>query len=162
QGFSGSPIPNDWVTNPDRILFSASTGDSTNLWQVEIATTTSLVTHAPQRLTSGTGRERQPSGAIGATRRFVFSSIVENISIWGLPIDAGQGKPTGEIGRLTEASGSDIYPSLSADGRRMIFVSNRSGEWQLWLKNFELGKETNLAIKVEGAVRSVAISPDGS
>jgi CHAT domain-containing protein/Tol biopolymer transport system component/Tfp pilus assembly protein PilF len=37
--------------------------------------------------------------------------------------------------QVTTHPGEDFAPTLSADGRRMIFVSNRSGNLDLWLKH---------------------------
>jgi Tol biopolymer transport system component len=88
---------------------------------------------------------------------------VENIAIWGLPIDANQGKSTGEIKRLTEATGSDFRPSVPVDGSKLVFVSNRSGNRQELLKDLESGRESVLTAEASPAgVDTAAISPDGS
>ncbi len=158
----GFQYAGEWLTGPDRILFSTSSGDSTNLWQFALDPNTWQVTGAPQRLTSGTAREGQPSAALGRPGRLVFSSIVENIAIWGLPIDANQGRPAGDIKRLTEATGNDIRPSVSADGSKLAFISNRSGSAQVWLKDLESGREIALTASARGKVDAAAVSPDGS
>ena len=43
-------------------------------------------------------------------------------------VPAGGGEPT----RLTRHPASDGLPRWSADGRSVLFASNRSGGWQLW------------------------------
>jgi serine/threonine protein kinase len=159
-------IPGEWLANPERILFSASTGDSRSLWQVALDPGTSQITAAPERLTSGTGQEAQPAAALTNPKRFAFSSSAEKIGLWSLPVDTNQGKSTGEPKRLTDPTGFDIHQSLSKDGGRLAFVSNRSGKWQIWLKDMQTGRESLFLPDSFGAPGApginVVISPDGS
>ena len=143
QGLSAYFIPSGWVNEGNDLLFSAKLGDSVNLWRVAISPQNWQITAAPQRLTFGTGLEAQPSS--GAEGRLVFTSLVENTDIWSLPMDANQGKVTGAMQRLTEDSAPDIHPYLSANGKRLVFRSTRSGTAEVWLKDLESGKETNVA-----------------
>ena len=54
-------VPSTWRANGNTIFFSASLADSTNLWKVSLSPKTFEVTGPPERLTSGTGLEMQPS-----------------------------------------------------------------------------------------------------
>ena len=99
-------------------------------------------TGSPRRITFGSGMESQPSAVVAG---LVFSGLSENFDIWSLPLDANRGKVTGELRHLTQDPALDSYPSSSADGRRVVFESQRSGNRDIWLKHLESGKAIALA-----------------
>jgi Tol biopolymer transport system component len=66
------------------------------------------------------------------------------MNIWKLPIDSNRGKVVGDIQRLTQNAAMDKAFDLSADGKKLVFLSTRSGNWDLWCKDLESGKETQL------------------
>jgi eukaryotic-like serine/threonine-protein kinase len=140
------PNPVAWLAGGDRVVFTARFADSVNVWQVPISTKTWKLTSAPERLTFGSGLEARPSIAVlaGGSARLVFAALVENINIWALPLDAAQGRASGEISRLTQTVASDSNPALTLDGRRLFFSSNRAGNRDIWVKDLASGKETNL------------------
>lgn len=45
---------------------------------------------------------------------------------------------------LHEPGIENAYPRLAADGRRIVFQSNRGGRWQLWLMDVETGEQRRL------------------
>ena len=157
------PIPVAWLAGGDRVIFTARFADSVNVWQVPISTKTWKLTSAPERLTFGSGLEARPSIAAlaGGSARLVFAALVENINIWALPLDANQGRASGEISRLTQTVASDTNPALTLDGRRLFFTSNRAGNRDIWVKDLAGGKETNLTNSPVNEWRPT-ITADGS
>jgi Tol biopolymer transport system component len=143
HGLSDFYDPSMWTSN-GVLLFTATLGDSHNVWQVPISPKSWQVLGTPGRLTFGAGREIQPSMTSGG--RLVFSSVTSNMDIWKLPIDANQGKVVGEMQRLTQNTAKDIPFDLSADGRRLLFLSTRSGTLHVWLKDLQTGKESPLTV----------------
>jgi Tol biopolymer transport system component len=141
-GLSAFFLSKTWAAEGNRVIFSAGLGDSANLWQVDISPRTWQVTGAPERLTSGPGLEDQPS--VAADGRLIFSSLIYSMNIWSLPLDANQGKVTGELQRVTRNAALDKAFDLSADRRKVVFLSTRSGNWDVWCKDLESGKETQL------------------
>lgn len=67
---------------------------------------------------------------------------------------------TGNMTRLTSGP-VDGAPCWSPDGERIAFVSNRSGNWDLWSVPVAGGEETQLTT-FEGFDHSPRWSPDGS
>src|SRR5262249_46550995 len=120
----------------------AQLGDSVNLWQVSISPETFHMEGPAQRLTSGSGLEVAPSAARNGA--LVFSSVVTNGDIWALPVDANQGKPVGQPEQITLGGSEENSPSISLDGKILVFVSDRSGSPDIWLKDLESGRETPL------------------
>ena len=153
--------PGVWLPG-ERILFSAARGDAVNLWQVAISPKSWQIASAPERLTFGTGLEDIPSSA---GTRLVFASLTGNIDIWSVPFHPNhgvdQGKASGSMQRLTQDAFPDTHPALSSDGTKLVFRSNRSGSWQIWMKDLETGKETALTTPPE-IKGSPILSKDGS
>jgi len=153
--------PSVWLPG-DRIVFSGGRDDTRNLWQVAISPRNWQITAPPERLTFGTGLELLPSGA-GA--RLVFASLTENIDIWSIPLHpdrgADQGKVSGSMQRLTQDAAPDVQPAISSDGTKLVFGSNRSGSWEVWMKDLESGNETALT-SPPGSKGRPAFSTDGS
>jgi eukaryotic-like serine/threonine-protein kinase len=157
------PIPTAWLPDGDGVVFTARSGDSVNVWQVGISPKTWKITGKPQRLTSGSGLEDKPSIAASPDGRLsvVFASLLEDFNIWALPIDADQGRITGELLRLTQSAADDRNPALSVDGKRLFFGSNRTGNQEIWVKDLISGKETNLTNTPADEARPT-ITADGS
>jgi eukaryotic-like serine/threonine-protein kinase len=154
----GNLQPQDWVA--DRILFSASLGDTTNLWEVTMALPSFTINGAPRRLTSGTEMESQAVFAAG-NRRLVFSTRATNVDLWSLPVDANHGTVVGNLQALTHDAAVDKLPTLSEDSRKLLFISTRSGNDDVWLKNLETGKEVGLTSTSAGEALPI-IARDGT
>jgi Tol biopolymer transport system component len=124
------PKPFDWVGN--RILFSGTRRDSTNLWDVEISPTF-RIEKAPRQLTQGTQTEAHP--VLGPDGRIVFSVLSSNVDLWELPIDANQGRVLGPARPLTQDPAQEALPSISDDGRTVAFKVDVLGISDLWRKD---------------------------
>ena len=157
EAFIDFVTPDAWV-EPDDILFSRRTGDSTNIWRVPLSRQQTIAA-PPQRLTYGAGLELQP--ALSPDGRLVFASYTERLNLWGLPIDPRTGIGGEELQRYTQGEAMDGAPSISADGARSAFVSNRSGEDEIWVHDFRTARDTMLT-GVAGRKGLAVISSDGS
>jgi Tol biopolymer transport system component len=62
-----------------------------------------------------------------------------------LPIDANHGKTTGSLRAVTSDAATEKMPGISADGKKLIFASDRMGNDDIWFKDLDTGKETVLA-----------------
>ena len=147
---SGSNViaPDTWAPTSDGLLFSARRGDTTNLWQLDISGGGKFE-RPPHRLTAGTNEE---INAAVARNTIVFASDTVVVNIW---------RTNPDLTPLTEGISFQASPSISADGRKMAFISARSGNWEVWLKDLQTGRETELT---RGPVRKYQpkISGDGS
>jgi len=152
-----------WQPAGDSLVFSARSGDTTNLWQIGISPKTWKVSGPPHHLTSGTTIEGAPSAASGpgGTVRVAFASLTENPDIWSLPIEANQGKVVGEIERLTSDAGADFDPALSPDGSKLVWISSRSGSQEVWMKDLRNGEDSALTASRWNKYEP-SFSPDGS
>ena len=138
QGFArGFPSgPRSW--SGEGVLFSAALGSSTNLWRLPISIKEGRVQGIPQRLTAGSGKEQQASAA---GKMVAFASINQSVRLWSLPIDSSQGRVLGPPQPLTRGGATEGRPAISADGRKVAFLSNQSGNVDVWLRDMTSGRE---------------------
>ena len=155
---SHSIVAGTWEPEGSQVVFSARLGDSTNLWRVPISAETGQIQGSAQRLTVGAGLEVQPS--LGAGRRLAFASLISNIDIWSLPVAGNQAKVFGGVQRLNSETALERHPDVSADGKKLAFASNRSGNFDIWVKDLKDGKEIPLTVTPSNEAWP-AISPDG-
>ncbi len=145
-----------WESRSNALIFSARSGDSTNLWRIGISPQTWKVQGVPERLTSSPTIEESPTVAsgVGGSVTIAFANLSENTDVWSLALDADAGKVTGELRQLTKDSTADLHPSLSADGHKMVWSSARSGSPEIWIEDLETGRDSVLT-----ASRSEKYSP---
>jgi Tol biopolymer transport system component len=156
----GSPLA--WLRG-NRILFSARSGDAVNLWFAKLSPSNSKVIGPFERLTFGAGQITSASAA--GNGRVVFSNTVAPTRLWSFPLPKEGQQSEGDLLAFPSSGGLDSCPSLSKAGK-MAFLSQKSGRWNLWIRDLLNGRETWVA-SVAGAganpyeVSSV-IKPDGS
>ncbi len=97
-----------------------------------------------------------PDGAavVFAVRRYALEEGESWSEIWMTKVDGGG------LRQMTFGRHHDSSPVFSADGRRIVFVSDRSGDSQLWVMAVDGGgarQLTRFPTGVEGPV----VSPDG-
>jgi eukaryotic-like serine/threonine-protein kinase len=142
-----------WTLSPFRwtadgnLVFSAAMGDTVNVWSMPISPTTYRITARPERVTSGTTLEGKPAVAAGGL--IAFTSVSQQESILSLPLDADRGKTRGEPSR-TMTGASAQMPAVSADGKRLAYISDKSGRPDLWMKDFGNGQETSFNLGMDG------------
>jgi Tol biopolymer transport system component len=132
--------PNVWVAKRNLVLFSATLGDSRNVWQLPVSPMGEISGEA-ERLTSGVGSEGYP---LLAGNRLVFASLTRNQDIWSLPIQADHGHPTGSLQRIVSSDAAEEHPYISSDGKMLAFDSSRSGNRDIWVKDLTTGAETSI------------------
>jgi Tol biopolymer transport system component/DNA-binding winged helix-turn-helix (wHTH) protein len=148
---------NDWAS-PGYLIFSAQTGDSVNLWRLFLSPRTWKAEGPAERLTFGI---TELSARAGPGERLVFSSATRRAAIWGLPVHADRGVPAGPLRRLTDSGASDSGPDISADGKTLVFRSNRSGSAEIWSRDLAAGREVNVTANSLVFETMPAISRDG-
>jgi eukaryotic-like serine/threonine-protein kinase len=145
------PVPRAWRSG-DQVVFSARSADSTNIWEFNLGN------QEVRQLTNGTG-EVDPAAARNG--ELAFTTAASNDSIWALPIAPASGKVTGQPYTVTSGAADDIFPTVSADGGTMVYVSNRFGTLDVWVRSLETGAENGLVSTPFDEFRAV-VSPDGA
>jgi Tol biopolymer transport system component len=161
--------PGAWDAN-NRILFSAKSGDSSNVFELALSPPNVLskqwrLGSSPVRLTSGTEQDEKPSlaAAVGNSRRLAFTSLVRSENLWGLALDPNQPRTGGKIQRLTEAAGAfHIFPEISSDGTKVVYVSHAAYNDEVWVLDLKTGKTLKLPAPVSVKLFKSHIFADGS
>lgn len=75
--------------------------------------------------------------------------------LYSLPITGGEAKP------VTTGLAFDSQPSVSPDGKRIAFISDRDGSENLWICNLDGGDPKQLSKDPQGDFESPSWTPDG-
>ena len=143
--------PGDWFG--EQVVFSSGVSPlpetgayyQASLWQIRINPRNWRAEGAPERLSFGTSVEIYPSIGLGQKiRRLVFAGTSGNPAVWSISADVHRGIVTGEMRRLTTGAAAELYPSVSADGKSITYISDRLKNFDVWVKNLETGSETQL------------------
>jgi serine/threonine protein kinase len=122
----------------DRVIFSARSAGSINLWQIPLSSGW-RASGAPRRLTLGSEEDTSPW--VADDGRLVFSNLRATASIYELPTNEGLDKNTSALKQLTSTSALDIRPSISADGKRLVFARRSGAVRNIWLRDLQTGSE---------------------
>ena len=140
-----------WLDD-EQLIYSSNREGSFRLWQI------SRRGGEPQVVVAGGARPQWPS--VSPDHRWLaFVDTKDDTNIWQFSLSnrgtAAQAEP------FISSAGADYSPAYSPDGKRIVFVSDRSGKQQLWLADYD-GTEVHQLTNFEGSgVGSPRWSPDG-
>jgi eukaryotic-like serine/threonine-protein kinase len=160
----GDSRPVGWLPD-NRIVFAALSGDSRNHWAVTLSDRDWQITGAPERLTSGAGIEGLGSvSTAGGAMRLAFSTVVSNYNLWAVALSEDGTQPGTPPVRLTQDATWNGHPTLTADGRTLIYASNRRGQFELWVRDLSTGRDVPLVSppSPDNPLMRPVISMDGS
>jgi len=152
---TGTAIAPAWSADGGWIYFAsdrAAAPGSTNLWRVRFRPGGNS-SESPERVTIGEGSDVGPSVSSDGTR-LAFGAVRFAPDVWRLDV------ADGALTRITSAASSEGYPHVAADGRRMIFQSDRGGAERLW--SLDLHDGALLQIPTPGPATFARWSPDGT
>ena len=121
--YAGKPV---WIPDSREILFSARGG----LWRLNTSTG-----GTPSRLpfVGQDGTAPAVSRVPGGGRRLVYVRSFADTNVWRVDL-AWPGAPaTSPPTAAIASTRSDLTPNLTSDGRRVVFLSDRSGEYEFWV-----------------------------
>ncbi|MBI1761434.1 MAG: PD40 domain-containing protein [Acidobacteria bacterium] len=132
-----------WASDAAALYFEGVSASVKSIWKVAVETTSLRWIAGPERLTAGAGLDTDVALSRNG-RNVAFTSRIEQTRLWSFPFNAATGK-LGNAGQPITTAGTDAYfPDLSADGRKLVFVTNRAGKRELRVKSLADGSETIL------------------
>ncbi len=131
--------PSAWFNRG--VLFSAYGGGGADVWRIDLARQSRRVSGRPVRLTSGTLSAVDANVAADGT--IAFGRMGGAVHIWEIPVSLG--KQSKGAFKLTNGPDSDVDPSVSRDGRLLVFSRGEKHRRAIWLKDLTSGHESELA-----------------
>ena len=122
----------------DKILFSGRRGATTSLWELPVLEANLKVSGKPQQLTSGDAREVDPTLADEGT--IAFEHFTGALHVWR--IDHASNSKTLSTTKITQDAAVDISPSVSTNGRWLVFSRGFGGRRDLWVKETQTATES--------------------
>lgn len=135
-----------WLPDGSGLVFSSNHDGTRQLYRVDLA---DQVISPLDVLNASSPDVAARSG------RMIYQADDWTASLSELDIASGQRRA------VTTSSGRDTSAAVSADGHRVIFVSNRDNSPQLWSLNVADGQTTRLTRHVNMSVDAPVLSPDG-
>jgi Tol biopolymer transport system component/predicted Ser/Thr protein kinase len=139
-----------WTVDGRSLVFSASG----NLWRMDVA-------GKPQRLAlTGMGCSHPAISLRG--NRLAWTQSVSDVNIWRIeiPTPGGKAKPPQKFIASTHNEDPSEY---SPDGKKISFLSDRSGSWEVWVCDSDGSNAVQLTSLGGASIGSPARwSPDGS
>ncbi len=136
-----TPIPPTPTPRPPQWLAFETERGKLGDYEIFVMTTTGeRVTNVTNSWADDVAPVWSPNG-----RRIAFVSLRDTPtgkwglgpgSIYLLDFDPIAGRP-GKVVRLTDGGGDDNWPTWSPDGKKIAFMSDRSGNWDIWIINVD-------------------------
>jgi serine/threonine-protein kinase len=146
-----------WLPPRLSLLYVSNRDGGRDIYQVTL-TRSGRPAHEAVRLS--TGLNAATVSASGDGRRLAYATFARTANVWTLPIPS-HGSVSGSVAKPVTTGGQEIEGfDVSADGRWLVFDSNRGGTQQLYRMPTQGGDVEQLT---NGEVPSLApaFSPDG-
>lgn len=146
-----------WTPDGQEIIFSSARSGGATLWKIAVAGGT------PEALQPG-GEQVSNLAVSHQRNRLAYTQTVRDLNLWQLALPQ-PGSPTQKPPApvlFNASTRQESQPQFSPDGKKVVFVSLRSGHWELWLCD-EQGQQPVQLTHLNGPfVASPRWSPDGS
>lgn len=140
----------DVFDNGKQIAFSSDRGGTWGLWKLPFMGGETTRFHINDRIPV------EPKFATQG-KRMIYKSIRDQTWLWMIEKDGSTYKTPVQIAPSTRA---EIHPSLSSDGNKVVFLSSRSGYFEIWVHDFETSTTTKLTSLEGSFINMPSWSPD--
>jgi dipeptidyl aminopeptidase/acylaminoacyl peptidase len=129
----GDDIDPAWSPRGIGMAFASNRSGTYDIWIVRLGLTA-------KRVTSGVASDFEPAWSPDGSE-LAFTRLREdgNYDIYALDVASGKAR------RLTSNPSEDSEPTWSPDGRYIAFVSDRDGDYDIWLMNPDGSEEHNFS-----------------
>jgi len=145
-----------WMPNGQEIVFATGLGNGIRLWRMPVSGG-----KEPELLSFGArGEPDCPTISRNGKRLAYQENVSSQSDIWRLPLSS-PGVASGPLARFIASTRNEGAAVYSPDGKRIAFVSDRSGNYGIWVCDSDGNNAIQLFVQA-GAVSSYPQwSPDG-
>ena len=147
-----------WTNNSARIVFSSNRTGPWTLWRVDAKGVSAA---GPEQVAGVTGDAFHPAishpGQNGPVR-LAYEHAVQDVNIWRMDLTSSR---VGRAVKLVASTRFDGNPQISPDGKRLVFTSDRSGFFEIWLAGADGTNPAQLTALSAPMTASPRWSPDG-
>jgi eukaryotic-like serine/threonine-protein kinase len=130
--FNTSPV---WLPNGREIVFLSGTETEGGLWRINVSGSPN-----PRRFGFADRKVFTPAVSANA-HRLAYSQVTADENIWRLDLAAGE-PPVAK--QFIASTRGENQPAYSPNGKRVAFVSDRSGHYELWVCDADGSTPTQL------------------
>jgi serine/threonine protein kinase len=141
-----------WLPDGREFVYGSSTGTNNGLWRTALSKSA-----VPRRLELGTAGEQPTISRLG--NRLAFAVPQFHWDIWRVDLK-GSGKEPSQPIRFISSTHDQFYPAFSPDVRRVAFMSDRSGNQEIWICDSDGSKTLQLTSLGGAAIYGPSWSPD--
>lgn len=146
-----------WDPRDNSLIFSSKTTGPAKLWRIPAEG------GEPRDVPGGISNVRDIAITAGGNR-LVFCRAKTDTNIWRLPgpaVPSTLDTPV-EPSKLIASTGMELWPQYSNDGKKVAFVSDKTGDWELWVADSDGNNQKQLTFQQSGLVGEPSWSPDDS
>ena len=110
-----------WAADNERLVFASNRAGPRNLWEIDVRS------RRLRQVTTGPGPDVNP--VVSATGRLAYAPYRHQIDLYWGRVD----RPQKEHQRLSSTTSDNFGGRFSPDGRQILYYSNRTGNYELWL-----------------------------
>jgi Tol biopolymer transport system component/DNA-binding winged helix-turn-helix (wHTH) protein len=144
----------DWMPDGRHLVFSSGRQvGGRRLWTIPVSG------GQPRRVDASGESAVHPSVARANRRLMVFGTLRTDITIWRVAGPAGDA--TAPTLRIDRSTSQDYHPQYSPDGRHIAFVSDRSGNQEVWISDPDGSNPRQVTFLDRTMTFGSSWSPDG-
>jgi len=141
-----------WTADGREIVFSSNRGGGFSLWRIGVSG------GEPERV-AGTGQNAYSPSISRKGDRLVYNVSALDSDIWRVDAGSGAGNRS-TAAKLMSSTRQDHSPQFSPDGKKVVFVSDRSGSEELWVCESDGSNPVQLSFFNGTSVGTPHWSPD--
>jgi Tol biopolymer transport system component len=140
-----------WTSDGREVVFTSWRGGSmSNLWRISAA-------GGRPEVVAGVGQRVFSPSISRQGDTLAYTQSLDDMNIWRLEV-SGPGGRRNSPTRLISSTQWEVGPAYSPDGKRIVFASDRTGSWELWVSDSDGSNPKQLTSSFAGSPRW---SPDG-
>ena len=142
-----------WLPDGSEFVVSSGTGMNLGLWRMALSNGA-----IPKRINLDASNAFTPAiSRLG--NRLAFATVKYDLNIWRIDLK-GPGQEPGKPTRFIASTQAELYVDFSPDGRRIAFVSQRSGTDEIWTCDDDGSKAVQLTSFGGAEVYGASWSPN--